>query len=86
MVPLTVLVVVGSTEAKSLIQDKKFTGKPLVAGFGLGVFLYVIGLANSKLGELFCLFVIVTAILVNGNDLFKTLAPAQTNKNPIIYT
>lgn len=85
MVPLTVLFVVGSTEAKSLMVDKKFSGAPLVAGFGLGVFLYIIGLANSKLEELFCIFVIVTALLVNGNDLFKAVAEQPKTKNPIVF-
>lgn len=80
LVVTTVAVMVGSTEAKSVVTQKKLTGKPVVAGFGLGVFLFIIGIARQDLGVKFCWFIMITAILINGGPLFSALSPSGTNQ------
>jgi Na+-transporting NADH:ubiquinone oxidoreductase subunit NqrD len=78
LVVTTCAVMVGSTEVKSIVMDKKLTAKPVVAGFGLGVFLFIIGIAREDLGVKFCWFIIITALLINGGPLFSALSPNGT--------
>ena len=73
-------VMVGSAEVKSVVSDKKLTAKPVLGGFGLGVFLFIIGIARQDLGVKFCWFIIVTALLINGGPLFAALSPTGTKK------
>lgn len=75
LVMTTAAVMVGSAEAKSLVEEQKLHGAPVVAGFGLGIFLFIIGMARQDIGVKFCWFIMITAILVNGAALFKALAP-----------
>lgn len=67
-------ITVGVTaEAKHLVVDKKLAGKPVIAAFVLGVFLFIFGMASQPLASKFCYLIIITAVLVNGNQVFKIL-------------
>lgn len=82
LVMTTAAIAVGSAEIKSVMVDKKLAAKPVVAGFALGIFLFIIGMASPKIGSLFCYFIIITALLVNGEPLFKALQPSTETVIP----
>lgn len=67
----TVLVAVGTTETKTVIGGKGFQLRPVIGGFILGIFLFGLGSVNASLAKNFCILIIVTAILINGAQVFK---------------
>lgn len=71
---LTVLVVVGSTEATALIKGKPPTLKPVVSGFLLGLFLFTFGLLSEPLATKVCYLVVATSLLVNGIPLIQAVS------------
>lgn len=77
LVLLTVIVAVGSTEAKNLMTKQSLTMKPVVGGFLLGVFLFIFGMVNETLGTKFAQLTIVAALLVNGVPAFQALTPKK---------
>lgn len=75
LVMLTVMVAVGSTEAKNLITQQKLTIQPIIGGFLLGIFLFIFGMINAELGSKFAYLAIVAALLTNGVPAFQALTP-----------
>lgn len=73
----TVVIAVGTTEAKSVIGGKGFDLKPVIGGFILGIFLFGLGSVNAKLASNFCILIIITALLVNGIQVFKVFNTAS---------
>lgn len=71
----TAVIVAVSAEAKDLATNKKLSGKPVIASFALGIFLFIFGMASESVATKFCYLVIVTAVLANGGPLFKALTP-----------
>lgn len=70
IVPATVGIVVGITELDRIVVKKQGpTVKPLIAGFILGLGLYGISGLDAQLGQLFCILVILTALLENAKPL-----------------
>lgn len=68
-----VLVAVLSGELKSFASNKGFDMRPVVAGFLLGVFLYILQEVNESLFKAFAVLIIITAVVVNGNGIANAL-------------
>lgn len=73
---LTCAVVCASTEVKSVADGHGLTMKPVVACFGLGIFLFVFSMASTNLAQKFCYLCIAVALLRNGIPLITAVAPA----------
>lgn len=80
---VTVIIAVGSTEAKSVLAGKPMTMKPVIGGFILGLFLFTFAGVNQKLFTSFCYLVIAASLLVNGNEFFKVLLPQGHKTNQV---
>jgi hypothetical protein len=70
---LTTFLVVGSTYASELIGKKPLTAKPLLAGFGMGLFLLVTIEINPELGKALCILIGTVAVIHNGSGIFTLL-------------
>jgi len=70
LIPATAVVVVGLSEADRVISKGTPTMKPVIGGFVLGLFLYGIDAVNDDLARLFCILIIVAAILEHGVTVF----------------
>ncbi len=68
---LTVLVVVGGTEATAVTKGKSLALKPVVSGFLLGLFLFTFGLLSESLATKVCYLIIAASLLVNGIPLIQ---------------
>ena len=68
---LTVLVVVGGTEASAVIKGKAPTLKPVASGFLLGLFLFTFGLLSESLATNVCYLIVAASLLVNGIPLIQ---------------
>jgi len=75
---LTVLVVVGGTEASAAISGKPLPFKPVVSGFLLGLFLFTFGLLSESLATKVCYLIIAASLLVNGLPLIQAASGAKT--------
>jgi len=86
----TVVVVVAGAEVTRLANTKynaenpKQPAKkvstvmaPVIGGFALGLFLFAAGIASEYLASLLCLLLILSSLLINGQDLFTALNPAK---------
>lgn len=71
---LTVLVAVGSAEANRVVAGKPMVASPVIGGFILGIFLFTFMSINAQLTSKFCYLIIVSALIVNGDGLFKSLS------------
>lgn len=72
--PVTVVaVVVGTTYGANAVKKKPLTIKPLIAGWILGLFLFVIDEVSPDIGSAFGALAMVSALLVNGGDLFPAI-------------
>lgn len=69
----TCVVAVGSAEAKLLAEKKPLAMKPVLGGFMLGIFLFAIGMASESVATKMCILIIVTALLLNGIQLFSIM-------------
>jgi hypothetical protein len=80
----TVVVVAGSTELRRVADQKWNTDNPkavprvlmspmspVLGGFVLGIFLFALGMVNEYLANLFCILLIVAALLINGVAAFS---------------
>ena len=76
---LTVLVVVGGTEANAILKGKPLPLKPVVSGFLLGLFLFTIGLLSESLATKICYLIIAASLLVNGLPLLAAVSGTKTN-------
>ena len=76
---LTVLVVVGGTEAKGLIKGQAPTLKPIVSGFLLGLFLFTFGLLSESLATKVCYLIVAASLLVNGLPLIQAVSGVKTS-------
>lgn len=76
---ITVVVAVGSAEAKRISDKKTIAFSPVLGGFLLGIFLFAIGLVNESLATKVNYLIIVGALMLNGAPLFQLLTPS-TNK------
>lgn len=76
---LTVAVAVGGAEVSRLAKIKagdKNPGTvmgPVLGGFTLGLFLFAAGIASEYLATLLCLLIIISALLLNGMQVFSLL-------------
>jgi hypothetical protein len=64
--------------------------KPVVACFGLGIFLFVFSMASANLAQKFCYLCILVALLNNGTPLIAALVPpakpaAKPTNKPAIF-
>jgi hypothetical protein len=50
---------------------------PVIGGFALGLFLFAAGIASEYLASLLCLLLILSSLLINGQNLFTALNPAK---------
>jgi len=79
---LTVGVAVAGAEVTRLAKAKagdKNPGSvmgPVLGGFTLGLFLFAAGIASEYLATLLCLLIIISSLLLNGQNLF-TLLPSK---------
>lgn len=73
LVPATVVVAVGSTEASRIIHRGVPSMKPVIGGFLLGLGLFALDAIDHRLASLFCVLVIVGSLLVNGLPIFTFL-------------
>ncbi len=78
LVPVTVLVVVGTTEARRISEGNGPTMKPVIAGFIVGIGLYGLAALDDTLGHYFSLLIIVSAIVVNGLPIFTKITGGKT--------
>lgn len=86
---ITVGIAVGSNEAKKLVSGKGLDIQPVIGGFVLGIFLFAMYELNEKIATRFCILIIVTALLINGVDVFNFATrifggtvPKNTGKRP----
>lgn len=77
LVLITTVIVVGTTEAKRATQGKSVDMEPVIAGFFLGLFLFIFGFLNESLATQFAYIAIVAALLTNGAATFQALTPKQ---------
>lgn len=75
-----VVVAVGSNEAAKVASGKGFAITPVLGGFLLGAFLFVVEDVNPKLGNAFAVLILVSSLLINGQALFKAINPSKTKK------
>lgn len=75
LVMLAVLFTVGGTEVNRVSNGKPITFSPVLAGFLLGLMLFILGLLNEQLATKFVYLVIVAGLLINGTATFKALNP-----------
>lgn len=83
---MTVVIVVGLTEASSLTGGKGVQMRPVIAGFILGLLLFVFDTVNQQLSRAFCFLIIIAALIYNGNHIanylsVKTAKPKNGNPN-----
>jgi len=78
---LTVLLSVGSAEAKRLVTGKGFDLHPVLQGFIMGTFLYVFALVNTELAIKFCYLVMTIALITNGGAIVTTLNATSSRPN-----
>ena len=71
---LTVLIVVGGSEASKVVTGKPPTLKPVVSGFLLGIFLFVMGLFSENLATKISYLIIAASLLVNGLPLIQAVS------------
>ena len=76
---LTVLIVVGGTEATAISKGKNLTLKPVVSGFLLGLFLFTFGLLSEPLATKVCYLIVAASLLVNGIPLIQAASGTKTN-------
>lgn len=76
----TVLVVVGSTEARTITKGQGFKLQPVVAGFILGICLYIFDIINAELSTRLNVLVILAALLYNGSAIGDALTKATQHK------
>jgi len=74
---ITVLIVTGLGEAKNLLVDKKFTIKPVIGGFILGIFLFALESLNEELADRLDTLIIIAALLLNGGAVADTIAKGK---------
>lgn len=69
LIVTTVGVTVGSNEIAKLVNNKGLQIDPLLGGFILGAFLFGFDMIAPKVTSYFCILLIITALLVNGQSL-----------------
>lgn len=74
LVVTTVLVAVGSTEAKRIVNKQSPSFKAVLGGFILGVFLFTFNGINETFTRYFCILLIVGSLLINGTQLFNAFS------------
>lgn len=66
-VMLAVLIVVASTEAKHMLSGKKkLEMRPVIGGFLLGIFLFIIGAVHENTGRAFAVIAVLSALVTIG--------------------
>lgn len=72
---VTVLVAVSAGELRSYKANGKPAMRPVIAGFLLGILLYILGEISPALAKPFAVLVILSVTVVNGSaiaDLFNS--------------
>jgi hypothetical protein len=79
---LTVFLVVGSGELKRAVtKSKTAVFQPILAGFVVGVFLFIFASLNLGVAQKACYLLIAFALIVNGAGIATTLG--NINKAPV---
>jgi hypothetical protein len=73
LVPTTILVTVGLNELGLIVKGKNPTMRPVIAGFILGIGLFALQGLDDRLGTMFCILLIVVALLDNGQPIFNMI-------------
>lgn len=73
LVPVTVVVAVGLTEAGRVLNKKPPSMRPVIGGFLLGIGLYALSGLDESFGRMFCILIIIGALLQNGQAVFKKI-------------
>lgn len=73
----SVVITTGSTLVAEQ-QTDGLTFKPIVGGWLLGLFLFVIATFDPDIAKAFAILIMVTAVLVNGSKVFTTVGKATT--------
>jgi hypothetical protein len=47
---------------------------PVLGGFALGLFLFAAGIAHERLATMLCLLIVITSLMLNGQNLFTLLS------------
>lgn len=86
MALLTTGVAVATAEYAAIHKGGGFVMKPVIAGFGLGLFVLAVYSANDALGAAFAWLIIIGSILTNGLGLLtgftKLVSPTPVKKTP----
>lgn len=61
-------------------QDNKLSIKPVIAGWILGLFLFLIATWDDETAKMIAVLVMITALLVNGTKLFTTVSKVTGGK------
>ncbi len=83
LIVLTVIAIVGSGEARGLVTNKPPTVHPVVAGFFVGLVLYVIALASSDVAAKLCYLFMAVSLIVNGGPIVTALNNGTNIQSPI---
>lgn len=78
LIIVTVFVAVGGAEAKRVTTGQPVKLSPVVAGFLLGMLLFIGGLLSDELTEDFCYLIIVSSLIVNGTSVATVLTAKST--------
>lgn len=77
LVILAVFLTVGGTEVNRVAHGKPITLSPVLAGFLLGLMLFILGLVSEPLATKFVYLIIVAGLLINGTATFTALNPKK---------
>lgn len=78
LVILTVFLTVGSGEVKNVVTGKGFQIHPVLAGFVLGLFLFVFQALDTNVGNKLCYLVMIAALIINGGVAINALNNKST--------
>ncbi len=71
---VAVATTVGFSEIVSASNGNGFVFKPILGGFLLGAFLFIISTINAPLGEAFAILVIIATLIFNGSPVLAKVS------------
>ena len=80
VIMVSVVVTAGSTLVAEQ-QASKLTFKPIIGGWILGLILFTVATFAEDIARLFAILIMVTALMVNGSQLFGVINKATIPKN-----
>lgn len=64
----------GITYINQVATKQELTFKPVISLFVAGSFLLLVSMWNTSVAAMFAVLILVTSVVLNGNELFKTLS------------